>query len=309
MRKIGIFVVLMFLLSITFAQQLSEDKKKILIASPIRQKPAILKEFLDSLSNLKKDTLMVDYFFVDDNEDAQASELLSNFAKKQLESNCTLFYSPQITSDYQCNEATHYWTDALVWKVAAFKDIIINHAVNNKYDYLFLIDSDIVLAPKTVEHLVATDKEIIAEIFWTRWSPEDSELPQVWLSDTYNLYETADGERLSADTIDKRRTLFLEQLKRPGIYEVGGLGACTLIKKEALCKGLRFEKIKNITLWGEDRHFCVRAAALGISLFVDTHYPAYHIYRESHLAGLQDFKNRHASRRIREMVSNIWFLK
>ena len=31
-------------------------------------------------------------------------------------------------------------------------------------------------------------------------------------------------------------------------------------------------------MFGEDRHFCIRAAALGLSLYVDTHYPAYHIY-------------------------------
>ena len=35
--------------------------------------------------------------------------------------------------------------------------------------------------------------------------------------------------------------------------------------------------------FGEDRHFCIRAAALGFTLYVDTHYPAYHIYRESDL--------------------------
>ncbi len=71
---------------------------------------------------------------------------------------------------------------------------------------------------------------------------------------------------------------------------MGGVGACTLITKSALSKGVNFKRIKNVTFWGEDIHFCIRAAVLGIPRFVDTHYPAYHIYRESDLAGVEDFK-------------------
>jgi len=41
-------------------------KTRVLIASPIRQKPNILKEFLQSLSELDHGDLQVDYFFVDD---------------------------------------------------------------------------------------------------------------------------------------------------------------------------------------------------------------------------------------------------
>src|SRR5690606_16148011 len=51
-----------------------------------------------------------------------------------------------------------------------------------------------------------------------------------------------------------------------------------------------FSEIKNLSFWGEDRHFCIRAAALGLSLYVDTNYPAYHIYRESDLEGVWKYK-------------------
>jgi len=69
--------------------------------------------------------------------------------------------------------------------------------------------------------------------------------------------------------------------------KVGGLGACTLISSTALSAGVSFKPIKNLTIHGEDRFFCIRAAVLGIGLFVDTHYPAYHIYREQDLADVQ----------------------
>lgn len=56
-----------------------------------------------------------------------------------------------------------------------------------------------------------------------------------------------------------------------------------------MVSGVRFKEIKNLSFFGEDRHFCVRAAALGFSMFMDTHYPAYHIYRESDLKGSEKF--------------------
>ncbi|RBN36101.1 glycosyl transferase, partial [Priestia megaterium] len=67
---------------------------------------------------------------------------------------------------------------------------------------------------------------------------------------------------------------------------------CTLISQKALQKGINFSKISNLTFWGEDRHFCIRAAALGLSLYVDTHYPAYHIYRDTDIKGGQEFLER-----------------
>lgn len=78
-------------------------------------------------------------------------------------------------------------------------------------------------------------------------------------------------------------------MQQPGIYEVGGLGACTLISSSALSSGISYDRVRNISYWGEDRHFCIRAAALGFPLFVDTHFPALHLYRDSDLDLVAEF--------------------
>lgn len=83
---------------------------------------------------------------------------------------------------------------------------------------------------------------------------------------------------------------FIESLKEKGVFRVGGLGACTLISRRALEAGVNFSSLYNISFWGEDRSFCIRAAAAGLDLFVDTYYPAYHIYRMTDLDGVGIYK-------------------
>ncbi|MFZ3373218.1 MAG: glycosyltransferase, partial [Desulfitobacteriaceae bacterium] len=192
--------------------------------------------------------------------------------------------------DYPRDESTHYWQEDLIWKVARYKDLFIKIALDEKYDYLFLVDSDLYLAPNTLPHLLSLKKDIVSEVYWTRWKPELIPLPQVWQRDQYTLYESRRGEPLSEEEMNKKTQEFLNLLSRPGTYKVGGLGACTLLSRNALERGVSFQEISNLGFIGEDRHFCIRAAALGLELYADTHYPPFHIYRESELRKLQEYK-------------------
>jgi GT2 family glycosyltransferase len=266
------------------------NAKRVLIGSPVCQKPKILSEFLISLGSLDTQNVVIDYFFIDDNNDLQSSHLLDMFSKC-YENTIILKNKFGKNQDvYLTDNSTHHWNENLVWKVAEFKNQIIEHAIKQDYDYLFLIDSDILINPNLINHLITTNKDIVSEVFWTRWNPLNDPLPQVWLSDFYTLYQIEIGERIDEMEKTKRQSNFLNKLKVPGTYEVGGLGACTLLSVSALKKGLNFNRIKNLTFWGEDRHFCIRAAALGFELWADTHYPPYHIYREQELEGTENFK-------------------
>ncbi|MDQ0177784.1 glycosyltransferase family 2 protein [Bacillus chungangensis] len=255
--------------------------KKVLIGTPVRQDPIILKLYLLSLKQLEKEGVKVDYFFVDDNNDELSKKILEIFGRRQdttIES-----YHDMQDESYFKDERTHYWTGSLIQKVARIKNHIIDHVLKENYDYLFFVDSDLLLHPSTLQQLMKADKDIVSEIFWTRWTPNGMELPQVWVKDNYTLFDQDFGEHLTDEEINKRLMEFLNKLRKPGIYEVGGLGALTLIKRSVLEAGVHFGEIKNVSFPGEDRHFCIRAVVNGFKLFVDTHYPATHLYRQSNV--------------------------
>lgn len=276
------------------------NRRKILIGSPVCQKPQILEAFLHSLKNLNHDGLTMDYLFVDDNTDKKSHQQLSSFARAL---SVVTVLPGKDRSSYRCDEESHHWDDHLMHRVAGYKNTIIQYAIDNDYDALFLADSDLVLHPDLVTHLDRQHKEIVSEIFWSRWHTGLELEPNVWLFDEYDLVPKELGEELSASEMEKRKNSFLEMLRQPGLYEVGGLGACTLLARSALLKGVSFAPIKNLTIHGEDRFFCIRAAVHGIPLYVDTRCPAYHIYRTSDLAGVADYRNSCLEKRLINRVT------
>lgn len=267
---------------------------KLLIGSSVKQKATILEEFLKGLTELDLENLEVSYYFIDDNTEQKSSELLNEFSKNN--SNVLLKKNTDFVVDanqkYECNESTHVWKKELINRIIVFKNDIIRYAKEKEFDYLFFVDSDIVMNPCTIKHLITRNVDIISNVFWTQWSLGGEMYPQVWLQDKNNFYIENWDKEYSYMDVQQFTADFVNQMKLPGMYRVGGLGACTLLNKKSIQSGVNFSLIDNVSFWGEDRHFCVRARVLGLDLFVDTVYPAYHIYRETYLAGLDEYKKK-----------------
>ncbi|MFA4927557.1 MAG: glycosyltransferase family 2 protein [Patulibacter sp.] len=262
--------------------------QRVLIASPVRQQPAKLCAFLESLEGLDRTGLRLEFAFVDDNDDPESSALLRAFAP-----NDTVRFLPAGPPGdlYVTDDETHRWQTSLTDRVAAFKDRFLEIVRDEGFDAVFLVDSDLVLQPQTVRHLVDQPVLICSEVFWTRWEPGGPELPQVWCHGQYSLFRLERGEEIGPDEIQRRTEEFVSMLRTPGRYEVGGLGACTLVRREAIERGVRFARVPNLLAFGEDRDFCARAAALGIGLYVDTHHPPLHLYRERDLDRVAAFRD------------------
>jgi len=228
-------------------------KTKVLICAPVRQDHQTFYKYLKALNRLEKNNVQVDLFFILHN-----SPRLARFLKPEQYT----FYKSD--NEYVRDQQTHHWTNDNLRDVTIMKNGLIRYALEKRYDYMFLVDSDLILKPETLMILLSHKKDICAEVFWTKWTPDGEEQPNAWSADFYSF---AGHE--------------IEQWKQAGLYQVGMSGACILIKSNVLKSGVNYSPIYNVShsLW-EDRAFCIRAAVAGFKIYLDTSCAPEHLYRQ-----------------------------
>ncbi|MGZ0051797.1 CDP-glycerol glycerophosphotransferase family protein [Brevibacillus gelatini] len=259
--------------------------KKVLIASAVRQTPKVLKEFLASLDELNTDNLETHIMLINDNVDEVSSHMLRDYAKNDL----VFVEELEEWETDKTPSIKEIWSDEHVWKVASFKNAFIEVALDGEYDYLFLIDADIILNPETLQHLIHVNTDIISPIYWTRWNTNSGILPQIWVDDQLSQCRFYSEGQLTEEMINGQRE-YLKVLQQQGIYEVAGLAGCILLSRRALEAGVNFSKVRDLPLKGDECHFSVIARENGFKLYVSTFLPAYHLYRELDVENVHLYK-------------------
>lgn len=227
---------------------------KILIGSPVRQDEKIFKEYLESLNRL----------LIPDGVEADAYFILNDCPELEKYLEPDQFETLNTGDVYTVNEETHIWTTNNLNKMSTLRNRLLEKTLNGGYDYLFMVDTDLILHPNTLIQLLSSKKKLIANIFWTQEKPNSNYL---WA----NCWD-----------YDQCTQVNVKEWLRKGVYEVGGTGACFLISREVIEKGVNYSPISNIKCFsGEDRFFCIRAVCNGFKIYIDTHYPALHLYRPS----------------------------
>lgn len=230
-------------------------KTRILIGAPVRQDHETFYKYLKALNRLETDGLEVDFFFILHN-----SERLKRFLKPDQ---CAIYKSDSI---YRRDGLTHHWTNKNLLDVIEMKNYLLSRTVEYNYDYFFLVDSDLILNPDTLQRLISRNKKIIAQCFWTKWTPDQDEQPNAWQYDFYSFNTSNE----------------YEDWKFPQVVPVGGSGACILIHRSVIESGVNYTPIPNVSfsIW-EDRAFCIRAAVKGYEIYLDTTSPPDHLYRKT----------------------------
>ena len=218
--------------------------KKVLIAAPLRQEPKIFREYQKGLDGLIiPDGVSVDRFFVVTDGPAVIPEIRGAEWVENNSEDVTVYHN-------------HLWTGELVSRMSEMRNQTIRRALEGGYDYLLSVDTDLVLEKHTLETLLAAEKDVVAGLFWTEgWS-------NAW------MYDQADG--------------YKPEWEKPGLYRIGGSGALILISRRVMEAGVDYTPIPNLkkAVFGEDRHFCIRAVVHGFELWADSHCLPVHLYRE-----------------------------
>jgi len=231
--------------------------KRVLIASCVRQKDEIFKLFIESLNHL----------LIPEDVELHRLFLLHNsqHLEKYLDEK-DIIQTVQTNDEYKTDEKTHYWRNENLYNITCMKNAIFKFTQDLNFDYVFIVDSDLILQTETLVNLLNANKYIVSEIFWTKWNTNELEMPNAWDIDHYGFYQGT-----------------LEKYKQKGLYECGGTGACILIKRDVIDKGVNFNPVTNISFWGEDRAFQIRSNVAGFEMYVDTNSPCFHIYRDSYI--------------------------
>jgi hypothetical protein len=226
---------------------------RILIGAPVRQSKRVFEHYIRSLDSLERGNHDIDYFFILHNS-PECKEFLKPHEYVEYESQ----------HEYLKND-THHWSLNNLSEVTIMKNYIIKKALAGNYDYFMLIDSDLILHKKTLLHLLEQDKDIIGNVFWTKWESHQKEMPNAWYFDHYSF-----------DDLKQ-----IDDMRKKQVIEVGYTGACILIKNDVLKSGVNYSPIHNVsfTMW-EDRAFCIRASVMNYRIWLSTHYPSIHLYRE-----------------------------
>ncbi|MGE5623776.1 MAG: CDP-glycerol glycerophosphotransferase family protein [Methanocella sp.] len=246
-------------------------KARILVGSVVRGTPLEISELLSALEGLNRSGLEVDFSFLDDSDSVESTRLLASFRPAGAE--MTVVPAGTALADGRAAAAD---PEAQARRNAALKDFLLTTARERGHDFLLLLEPGVILHPHTLQQLTSLNRDLVAPIIWDD-GPAGLRVPQVWLRDADTRFMCGRGEQIGVEESLVRQFRFLEALKRPGVYEVGGIKDCLLISRNALEKGVSFREIENLSLPGEYTHFCIRAAALGLPLCVDTHVPAYRL--------------------------------
>jgi hypothetical protein len=242
---------------------------RILAGTCVRQHPEVLEAHLTTMRwQDLPDGVTLDLCYIDDNDDPAASAALRRAAR-------ALPAGERGDAAYGIGEFTHEWNVASFHRLASEKQRLLELAICEGYDAIWLVDSDLLSDPGTLRSLLDCAHPIVSATFWTRWTPDSDPLPQVWQTHPYGF----DGAGWTGPR-------FLQALEARELVRVRGLGANTLIRREALLHGAGFwpllADLPEGGMWqGEDRHFSVRAERLHIPLYADAWPEVWHCYRPS----------------------------
>ena len=234
--------------------------KKILITAPVHQDIKIFKEYLWSLNRLiiPEGYTVQKHFYLHN----------ANNLKKFLQSNEYEIFEDN--TKVEESDITHIWKQENFSSVSKMRTKALEYARNNNFDYIFSVDSDVILHKNTLIDLLNRNTDAISKIYWTAW---DSTKPWNLMPNCY------DGRRKNGKLI---YNINFNNYKIIGVYPVGVTGAAILLSSKIFNNPLITYypiDILSQSYW-EDLAFCTRCKCIipDIQFYIDTIHPARHLY-------------------------------
>ncbi len=211
---------------------------KVFIGCPVRNRGWILPHYLEALKGLDYNHKKIEYCFIVNNSTDDTLDILQNFCHRT--SSPVKIVSHDLPGNNKYRRG--YYNLA---HLAILRNILLNEFLKSNADYLFSVDSDIILPSHALRALQETDCDIVSALVCNGHEIGDTSF--------YNIL----NRRLDG------RYEYVRNFPAEEIFEVDCTGAAYLIKREVIEK----HQVRYSAAYGsEDIGFCKEAKAKGLRI-------------------------------------------
>ena len=138
------------------------------------------------------------------------------------------------------------------YSIDVSRNNIAKNAIEKKYDYIFWVDSDIILPKDALVKLLSHDKDIVSGVYAYKILGGKNIVAKRFIPDKGDFYEDIPAKEIK------------------GLMKVDGFGfGCVLTKTEVFSK-IGYPWFIYTSDMGEDIFFCRKAQNAGYELFLDS---------------------------------------
>jgi cellulose synthase/poly-beta-1,6-N-acetylglucosamine synthase-like glycosyltransferase len=218
---------------------------KVLIGCPVRDRGWVIHRHLEALKKIRvPEGVEVEFLYVLNDSTDNTKDILEQYGVPYVEYNT----GREGYTRQKYNPANY-------GHLAEIRNYFIDRFLETDADYLFSIDSDIIVPEEALEVLLADDKDIISMILCN----QPGDMPRR----AHNV--------MNEDPSGMMVHILSYPLEQ--VFPCDLTGACYLIKREVLQAGVRYAQDPQ----GEDIPFCRQAKRLGFGIFCDSRVKPIHV--------------------------------
>lgn len=238
--------------------------KTITIAAPVRNRDWILQYYLDSLFRIDYPKELIELRFVINDSNDLTYDILSKF-KSNMNDLYKKIHIDIYNRDVPIDERELSVRNNFIYEhLSKLKNFIISRT---KTDYLFFLDTDILVPPDIINNLLKHNKDIVSGLIWNGYLANPKK-PYLYP----NIMRLEDGVYRHISNRAVRVADTIKSSPSCSLMKVDLTGAVVLISREV------YKLIKyGFHPQGEDAYFCGMAQEKGFELFCDVGLFCHHI--------------------------------
>lgn len=206
---------------------------KVMVGAPVRNRAWVLPRFIEAIK--KQDIPFETCFIVNDCTDS-TKEILDNAGFTTFLHNLD-------------SEHGHVRGEYSLGNLALLRNVLLDKFLESDCDYLFSVDTDVIIPDGSIQKLIDEDKDIISMLIRNH--------PTLMAHNILNNYK------------------HFKEIPE-GVIPVDLTGAVYLIKRAVIEAGVRY----GYSPLGEDTIFCDMAREKGFGIFCNTTIKPIHVYAE-----------------------------